>query len=93
MDDRYETAAAIAETFTTPTQSLFVATGTAFPDALTGVPAAGAAQSPILLVAAGVPASTEAQVNHLDPASMRLLGGTEAIAEALVAQLRDAMLN
>ena len=76
--DRYETAAAILPTFAAPTQSVFVATGTAFPDALTSMPAAAASQSPILLVAAGVRASTEAQVNRLDPASMRLIGGTDA---------------
>lgn len=91
--DRYETAAAIAETFDGPIDTMFVATGTSFPDALTGVPAAGAAGGPIVLVDGAVPASIETVVNDFDPMAMRILGGTAAIADAVVDTLRDAMLN
>ena len=91
--DRYATAAAIAETFAGPLDAAYVATGTSFPAALTGVPAAAASSAPILLVDGSVPAATQAVVGDLDPMALRILGGTAAVADAVVDALRDAMLN
>ncbi|WP_438854595.1 cell wall-binding repeat-containing protein [Agromyces sp. M3QZ16-3] len=52
--DRYATAAAVADRFFEPTTpSVVLASGRAFPDALSAGPVAGAAGSPLLLVDAG----------------------------------------
>ena len=48
--DRYATAAAISSVFFGASQSIYLATGTNYPDALAAVPGAGRAGSPLLLV-------------------------------------------
>ena len=48
--DRYATAAAISSVFFGASPSIYLATGTNYPDALAAVPGAGRAGSPLLLV-------------------------------------------
>ena len=80
--DRYETAATISEyTVTAPTPVVFVATGTSFPDALAGGPAAAVAGAPVLLVTKeSVPDATVAELARLTPTRIVILGGLSAVS-------------
>jgi putative cell wall-binding protein len=88
-EDRYATAAAVAQRFPAGVATAFVATGRNFPDALAAVPAAGLAGSPILLVADDVPTSVAAAVEDLAPRRMTVVGGTAAVPGSLDPVLRD----
>ncbi len=79
--DRYATSAAIsAKAFPTGADTVFVATGTDFPDALAGVPAAGLADAPLLLATKGcLPPATFVELQRLDPTSVVLLGGSSVV--------------
>jgi putative cell wall-binding protein len=83
--DRYATAAAIsAAHFPGGAATVFVATGTNFPDALAGAARANITNLPLLLVnSAEVPAATAAELTRLDPSLIIILGGTTAIPDAV----------
>ncbi len=87
--DRYATAAAVATDAFAPGVSVaYVATGAAFPDALTAAAAAGGAKAPVLLVtASAIPAATLAQLKRLAPGRIVVAGGPSAISDAVLAQL------
>lgn len=87
--DRYATAAAVSRaTFATGVPVAYVATGTSFPDALSGGVAAGRQQGPVLLVSpASVPAATRAELDRLDPGRIVVLGGTNAVSPAVASAL------
>lgn len=88
--DRYATAAAItASRFPATTETVYVATGEGFADALAIGPVAGAAAAPILLVAHDrIPAPTDAELRRLAPVDIVVLGGPPTISDAVVTQLR-----
>jgi putative cell wall-binding protein len=88
--DRYETAATLSkDTFTGPVDNVFVATGSSFPDALSGAAAAGAQGVPVLLVQKGsVPAATLAELTRLAPKKITVLGGAAAVSDAVVTALK-----
>lgn len=81
--DRYETARQVAARFWPEgSPSVFVASGSSFPDALSGVPAAASADAPILLSSAScTPAPTATGKRSLKATSTITLGGT-AVAYA-----------
>lgn len=83
--DRYETAARVAATFGDRRGTVFVSTGTQFPDALAGVPAAAAAGAPIVLVrpTGGVPEAVHTGLARLDPATVVVLGGEQAVSHGV----------
>jgi len=87
--DRFATAAALsAASFPGPVQTVTVATGTAFPDALAAAPLAAAAGGPVLLVERdAVPAATAAELARLRPARVVLVGGPAAVSAAVEAAL------
>jgi glucose/arabinose dehydrogenase/putative cell wall-binding protein len=87
--DRYATAAKISQTWYDPgVASVFVATGTGFADALAGGPAAALLDSPLLLVQPNaIPASTQAELNRLDPARIYVLGGPSVVSASVATQL------
>lgn len=92
--DRYETAATISSyTATTPGPSdrapvVFVATGTGYPDALAGGPAAAVAGAPVLLVTKdGVPDATAAELARLTPTRIVTLGGLNAVSAEVEAEM------
>ena len=89
--DRFATAAAISRTrFDAGVPVAFVATGGSFADALAGVPAAGLAGGPILLVAPDrIPAPTATELGRLRPQRIVVLGG-EAAVSGDVAHALDA---
>lgn len=86
--DRYETAAMLSsQYFDAGTDTVFVATGTNFPDALAAVPAAGRSSAPILLVSDIVPTSVAQELLRLSPTSVYILGGTAAISDTVANQI------
>ncbi len=87
--DRYAASAAMsAASFSPGVERAFVASGTAFPDALAGAPAAGSTPGPILLTAPGaVPAAIDAELKRLAPKQIVVLGGTATVSPAVEAAL------
>ncbi|HZX98932.1 MAG TPA: cell wall-binding repeat-containing protein [Dermatophilaceae bacterium] len=85
--DRYATAANVAASF--PTGSpVFVAAGTAFPDALAGTAAAAVQHAAILLTSpTTLPSVTATPLSALAPSSITILGGTSAVSAAIANQL------
>lgn len=81
--NRFETAAAISRsTFTPGVAVAYLATGSTFPDALSGGALAGRNGGPILLVGAdSIPAATADELARLRPAQIVVLGGTGVISE------------
>jgi putative cell wall-binding protein len=90
--DRYATAVAISKAFFTGPRSVYLATGTNFPDALSAVPAAGRGGAPLLLVQHDrVPPTVVSELVRLQPPRCYLSGGTAAIGDAVVRQLRATL--
>ncbi|GAA5159629.1 cell wall-binding repeat-containing protein [Ornithinimicrobium tianjinense] len=87
--DRYSTAAELAvENFDTGVETVFVASGEMFPDALAGGAVAGAEGAPVLLVRSGaVPAPTRTALGILQPQQIVVLGGEQAVSEAVLDRL------
>lgn len=86
-EDRYATAARVAEAFMPGVERVFLATGLDFPDALAAGPVAGAEGHPILLVEPGrIPAATAAALDRLAPDGITILGGTRAVSPTVQQQ-------
>jgi len=84
--DRYATSAAVLEASGAPRDVLWLATGSAFPDALT----AGAAAQPVLLVdGQGLDGSPAARDAIREAGEVRILGGTDAVSDAVEAEIRS----
>ena len=93
-DDRYETAALLAEQFIPGDGggTVLVATGEDFPDALAGGAAAAHLAAPVLLVGkAHVPEVVTRQLRRLDPRHVDLLGGTRAVGDVVADHLRGQL--
>ena len=88
--DRYATAVAISQATTVPhTPTVYITTGTNFPDGLAATPAAVKAVAPLLTVPSNrLPASVAAELLRLDPTYIIILGGPGAVSDALVAAIR-----
>ena len=85
--DRYETSAAVGA-FWDDADSVFVATGAKFPDALAAGATAAASGSPVLLVNSnGVPDATRYQIRRLAPSTIYVAGGPAAIDDGVIAEL------
>lgn len=88
--NRYGTAAEIAEQWTPGVDLVYVATGLAFPDALTAGALAGHEDAPMLLVKKDdVPSQTVAALDRLEPSRIVVLGGSEAISDDVVTALEE----
>lgn len=89
-EDRYRTAAAIAEAhFPSGADTVYVASGESFPDALSGGALAGSVHAPVLLTRPGsLPGATAAALRRLAPSRIVVLGGTAAASDAVVTELR-----
>jgi len=93
-DDRFATAATIAETVFggQVVNDAVVATGGTFADALAAGPVAGASDSPLLLVGRdAVPAATEGALRRLAPSQSLLLGGLGAVSDGVAGSLADIL--
>jgi SpoIID/LytB domain protein len=76
-DDRYETAVEISKAvFDGPVETLYVATGRDFPDALVAAPAAVADGAPLLLVPSRIPDVVWSEIVRLGPSRIVAVGGT-----------------
>jgi putative cell wall-binding protein len=87
--ERHATAAEISRYgFPNGADTVFVATGNDFVDALGGAPAAARSGAPILLVAPdSVPAATAEEIGRLGAETIVLLGGTAAVSVAVEEEL------
>lgn len=90
-DDRFATAVAISrEAFADGADHVMVATGTSFPDALAGGPAAAAAGAPVLLVARdALPPVVADELRRLRPSRVTVLGGATAVGDGVVDAIAD----
>ena len=90
--DRYATSVRISEAaFPTGADTVFLATGQSFPDALAAGPAAATLTAPILLTAANqLPSAVSAELKRLNPSTIYLLGGSAAISNAVATQVDAA---
>ncbi|HET7278037.1 MAG TPA: cell wall-binding repeat-containing protein [Dermatophilaceae bacterium] len=88
--DRYATSAAIsAASFGPGAPVAYVASGAAFPDALSGAPAAGTARGPVLLTApTSLPSSIRAELDRLQPQRIVALGGSGAVSSTVFEALK-----
>jgi putative cell wall-binding protein len=89
--DRYGTAAAVtAYAFTRRVDTVYVATGAGFADALAGAPAAAQQGSPLLLVEGDrLPASAATELDRLRPRRIVILGGERSVSLRLERELRS----
>jgi putative cell wall-binding protein len=92
--DRYETAAMLASTVGNAHQSVALATGSAWPDALAGGAVAAAHNAPLLLSdGPTVPQSELAKISSLAyqaPNEILVFGGTAAVPNAAITALEAA---
>ncbi len=86
--DRYATAVLIAQATYSPGDTLYIANGENFPDALAGAPLGG----PLLLVPSGdtVPQEVLDEVASLAPPSLVVLGGSMGVSDGADAALHAA---
>lgn len=89
--DRYATSATISRaSFQTGVSTVFVASGEEFPDALAVGAVAGTVEAPLLLTKHdALPASVEAEIDRLNPGKIVVIGGSAAVSNQVVAELRD----
>lgn len=89
---RYDTSVAISGQFAADADGAFVASGTTFPDALTGSALAGYRGQPLLLSSpASVPGAVMDELGRLAPTYVGLLGGPAALSNAVEDQLNTAL--
>ncbi|MBW3664468.1 MAG: cell wall-binding repeat-containing protein [Actinobacteria bacterium] len=90
--DRYATAAAVvADAFPDTVEVVYLATGREFPDALAGAAAATRVGAPVLLTdGTWLPAATLAELARLRPSIIKVLGGPQAVSDAVLAQIAEA---
>ena len=84
---RYETAArAVSIFWPNPTPVVYLATGLNFPDAVSGIPAAGREAAPLLLVQRDcMPEATREQIERLRPSTLVVLGDEGTVSDAAAA--------
>jgi SpoIID/LytB domain protein len=92
-NNRYHTAVLVSKHgFPSGADTVLIATGVLFPDALSGGGVAGNLNAPILLVEPGsLPSSIATELLRLDPATVWVLGGPEAISDSVVQQIIDLL--
>lgn len=86
--DRYQTAIAISKKFPDTASRVFIATGTAFPDALSVSATAALFASPLLLVQPNaIPAGVVNEIKRISPNEIVIAGGTGAVSKNVESQL------
>ncbi|MEO8509643.1 MAG: cell wall-binding repeat-containing protein [Chloroflexota bacterium] len=87
--DRYATAASISNyLFPSGARVAYVASGEAFPDALSAASAAGRTAPVLLTRSGGLPAPTVTELQRLQPQLIVVVGGGDAISDGVAKQLR-----
>ncbi|WP_136708524.1 cell wall-binding repeat-containing protein [Agromyces sp. H66] len=89
--DRYATSVAVSKTqFAPGVDTVFVANGMDFPDALSGAGIAALRDGPLLLTpSAGLPQTVIDEIKRLEPRSAIIFGGTGVVGPKVEAQLRE----
>ncbi|HEU5324384.1 MAG TPA: cell wall-binding repeat-containing protein [Candidatus Limnocylindria bacterium] len=86
--DRYATAVAVSTGTFSASQTVFVATGANFPDALGGGPVAATVPGPLLLVPGStLPSSVAAELQRLGPDRVVILGGVGVVSDGVIGQI------
>lgn len=89
--DRFATMAAIVRAYDPTPKVVFVATGLNFPDALTATPVVAANDAALVLVRPDdIPAVAAELLADLDPERIVVVGGTQAVSDAVEAELRSS---
>ncbi|MGV8895434.1 MAG: cell wall-binding repeat-containing protein [Rhodoglobus sp.] len=87
---RYETAIEASRRYSPGVPAVFIATGTNFPDALSGAAAAALLGGPLLLTApASLPSAVATEVARLSPARIYVLGSAAAVSESVESDLAN----
>jgi putative cell wall-binding protein len=86
--DRYQVSAAVADQFPGGLGRVYVATGTAFPDALVGAARAGSQGVPVVLSRShSLPGAARQAIDALDASRGVLLGGQGALSSLVMDQV------
>jgi putative cell wall-binding protein len=93
--NRYDTAVQLSANQVQAQRPVtYVATGAAFPDALSAGPASGFEGSPVLLVTRdSVPANVRAELCRVNPGHIVVMGGTGAISNAVYESVRQCAIS
>ncbi len=92
--DRYATAFAVAAEFESPVDTVYLAAGRAWPDALAIVPLAQEAGGPLLLLEKDhIPAATAEALRRLRALRLVAVGGRANIDEAVIEELQRYLRN
>jgi putative cell wall-binding protein len=90
--DRYEQSALVSKATFTEADTVFLASGEKFPDALSAAAVAAFHDGPLLLTSAGrVSDEVVAELERLAPDDVVVVGGSAAIAPAVVDQVEAAL--
>ena len=93
-DNRYQTMAKIVSTGFTTSDSVVVATGQNFPDALSASALAGALDCPVVLTSAqSLSPEASAEISRLGAKTAYLMGGTGALSQAVESQIKALGLS
>ena len=94
-DDRFATSAQVSiRTFAAGADTVYIASGFDFPDALSAAALAGSAGGPLLLVMpTSVPPVILTELRRLDPDRIVVAGGSGVISESVLATLRTVTSN
>lgn len=88
--DRYETSVEISKEGWTATETVIIASGENFPDALASVPLAGKYDAPVLLTRSNqLPEVIEEEIVRLGAKKIIIVGGTSAITGEVEQTIRD----
>ncbi|WP_165998578.1 cell wall-binding repeat-containing protein [Bacillus sp. Cs-700] len=91
--DRYLTAVAISEASFEAADTVVLARGDDFPDALSGAPLAYKKNAPILLTGETLPLAVKNEINRLGAHHAIVLGGTGAVSDYVVNELKGLGLK
>jgi putative cell wall-binding protein len=87
-EDRYSTAVKISAANFPSANTVYVASGADYPDAVSAGPAAAAQGAPLLLVQpTGIPSAVQSEIQRLHPAQIVVVGGNASVSDAVYAQL------
>jgi putative cell wall-binding protein len=88
--DRYEVSAVAAGGFRTDIETVYVASGLVFPDALSGSAAAIVDDAPVVLVRPdSIPQTVAAELGRLRPRHIIVLGGPTTIGDSVLTELQQ----
>lgn len=94
--DRYDAAVSISQAAypSTHPDTVYVATGANYPDALSAAPAAVAKGGPLLLTApTSLPASVSQEIQRLQPNNIVVVGGVNSVSPSVYSQLQGLAPN